>query len=120
MSDTKLRSSVYQKKLKSSGNFAPQTSSQLRCYLRMARRPPPSKCWATAAGAERLAARVWARGQILRGLGGPGEVTSPLFSINSILNANWYYISIMMRSGFSTQSLIVRRKATACLPSIIR
>jgi tRNA A37 threonylcarbamoyladenosine biosynthesis protein TsaE len=38
------------------------------------------------AGAERLAAR----GQILRGLGGPGEVTSPLFSINSILNANWY------------------------------
>jgi hypothetical protein len=42
------------------------------------------------AGAERLAARVCARGQILRGLGGPGEVTSPLFSINSILNANWY------------------------------
>ncbi len=95
MSDTKLRSSVYQKKLKSSGNFAPQTSSQLRCYLRMAQRRPPSKCWATAAGAERLAARVCARGQILRGLEGPGEVTSPLFSINSLLNANWYQIGII-------------------------
>ena len=143
---TKLRSSVYQKKLKSLGNFAPRTLTtfgfalthwtdarrwtltalrsgldvfsmvkrlksghdlfvsaqfapdllrgrtpwQLRCYLRMALRRPPSKCWATAAGAERLVARVCARGQILRGLGGPGEVTSPLFSINSILNANWY------------------------------
>jgi len=78
-----------------SAQFAPdllrgRTPWQLRCYLRMALRRPPSKCWATAAGAERLVARVCARGQILRGLGGPGEVTSPLFSINSILNANWY------------------------------
>jgi hypothetical protein len=52
----------------------------------MALRRPPSKCWATAAGAERLAARVCARPN----LAGCGEVTSPLFSINSILNANWY------------------------------
>ena len=65
--DTKLRSSEYQKKLKSSGSFAPRTPSQLRCSVWRRRRP--SRCWATAAGAERLAARVCARGQILRGAG---------------------------------------------------
>ena len=54
--DTKLRSSEYQKKLKSSGSFAPRTPSQLRCSL-----------W--RCGAERLAARADARSQILRGLG---------------------------------------------------
>ena len=59
------------------------------------------------AGAERLAARVCARGQILRGLGGPGEVTSPLFSINSILNANWY--------KRSSESLRISRRSFAQL-----
>jgi hypothetical protein len=40
-----LRSSEYQKKLKSSGDggtFAPRTPSQLRCYLRMALQRAPS------------------------------------------------------------------------------
>ena len=55
----------------------PATPSQLRCSL-----------WRY--GTERLAARADARSQILRGLGGPVEVTSPLFSVASILNANWY------------------------------
>ncbi len=47
--------------------------------LYMALRRAPSKCWATAAGAERLAARRRARPN----LAGSGEVTSPLFSIAS-------------------------------------
>ena len=37
--------------------------------LYMALRRAPSKCWAAAAGAERLVARADARGQILRGAG---------------------------------------------------
>ena len=39
----------------------------LEIYVALQR--APSKCWATAAGAERLAARANARGQILRGAG---------------------------------------------------
>jgi hypothetical protein len=61
--------------------------------LYMALRRAPSKCLAAAAGAERLVARADARGQILPcpdHAQGCGEVTSPLFSITSILNANWY------------------------------
>ncbi len=64
---TKLRSSEYQKKLKSSGSFAPRTPSQLRCSIwRCGGRP-------AAAGQPPLAPSAWpradARGQILRGAG---------------------------------------------------
>ena len=61
--------------------------------LYMALRRAPSKCRAAAAGAERLVARADARGQILPcpdHAQGCGEVTSPLFSITSILNATSY------------------------------
>jgi hypothetical protein len=61
--------------------------------LYMALRRAPSKCRATAAGAERLVARADARDQILPcpdHAQGCGEVTSPLFSITSILNATSY------------------------------
>src|SRR5208282_4231407 len=54
--------------------------------LYMALRRWPSKCWAAAAGAERLVARGRARPNPA----GCGEVTSPLFSITSILNATSY------------------------------
>ena len=62
--------------------------------LYMALRRGPSKYRAAAAGAERLVARADARGQILPcpdHAQGCGEVTSPLFSITSILNATSYY-----------------------------
>ena len=74
-----MRSSEYQKNLKSSGSFSPRTPSQLRCYFKMALQRAPSKCWATAAGAERLAARAAARGQILRGGGTRGSHFPALF-----------------------------------------
>ena len=53
-----------------------------------------------------------ARGQILRGLGVPGEVTSPLFSINSILNANRYY----------SASWLMRAISSSCssLPTLVK
>jgi hypothetical protein len=54
--DTNLRSSEYQKKLKSSGSFAPQTPSQLRCSIwrcggrpASAGEPPPApSAWSRA------------------------------------------------------------------------
>ncbi len=55
--------------------------------------PAAAPAYAVACRRQRRAlgrARKRARSQILRGLGGPGEVTSPLLSITSILNANGY------------------------------
>jgi hypothetical protein len=140
---TKLRSSVYQKKLKSSGNFASRTltsfgfalthwtdarrwtltalrsgldvssmvkrlksghdlfvsaqfapdllrgrtPSQLRCYLRMA---PAAVAQQVLGNRRRRRALGHARLRAQPNLAGCGEVTSPLFSINSILNPNRY------------------------------
>jgi len=69
--------------------------------LYMALRRSPSKCRAAAAGAERLVARADARGQILPcpdHAQGCGEVTSPLFSITSILNATSYDTGLRSKS----------------------
>src|SRR5208283_2018859 len=110
---TNLRSSEYQKKLKSSGSFAPGPSLRSGPGLTFltwlnASSPgtifcecPPPRSFAALYGAAAVAQQVLGSRRRRRALGrargrarpnpaGCGEVTSPLFSITSILNATSY------------------------------